>query len=164
MLARRTMTVEAVRVADACAELDHGHDSAYAGDAAVMLAEAGHADEARARVHANLSAFAQDIWTHVHAGDVHRSLDDPEQAEQAFRRAVALAQTHGDQQDTAIVTRRLADLLATVAGRESDARQAAAIAARALAAERGQRVVSKTGRNDPCPCGSARKFKKCCGA
>lgn len=164
MLARRDMTVKAVQVADAFAQLDHEHDSAYAGDAAVMLAEAGYADEARARVHANLSAFAQDIWTHVHAGDVHRLLDDPEQAEQAFRRAVALAQTHGEQQDTAIATRRLADLLATVPGRESDARQAAAIAARALAAERGQRVASKTGRNDPCPCGSASKFKKCCGA
>ena len=23
--------------------------------------------------------------------------------------------------------------------------------------------VSKVGRNDPCPCGSARKYKKCCG-
>jgi SEC-C motif domain protein len=22
----------------------------------------------------------------------------------------------------------------------------------------------KIGRNDPCPCGSGRKFKKCCGA
>jgi tetratricopeptide (TPR) repeat protein len=164
MLARRNMTVQAVQVADAFAELDHGHGSTYAGDAAVMLAEAGHADDARARAHANVSAFPRDIWTHVHAGDVHRSVDDPEQAEQAFRRAVALAQSHGDQQDTAIVTRRLADLLATVAGRESDAAEAAAIAERALAAERGQRVVAKTGRNDPCPCGSSRKFKKCCGA
>ncbi len=28
-----------------------------------------------------------------------------------------------------------------------------------------QRVVGpKTGRNDPCPCGSGKKFKKCCGA
>jgi len=164
MLARRTMTIEAVQVADAFAKLDPGHGSVYAGDAAVMLAEAGHADDARARAHANVSAFPRDIWTHVHAGDVHRSLDDPEQAEQAFRRAVALVQSHGDQQDTAIVTRRLADLLATVAGRESDAAEAAAIAERALAAERGQRVVAKTGRNDPCPCGSSRKFKKCCGA
>jgi SEC-C motif-containing protein len=25
------------------------------------------------------------------------------------------------------------------------------------------RVDPKTGRNDPCPCGSGRKFKKCCG-
>jgi uncharacterized protein len=26
------------------------------------------------------------------------------------------------------------------------------------------RSVPKTGRNDPCPCGSGKKFKKCCGA
>ena len=25
-----------------------------------------------------------------------------------------------------------------------------------------QRVASKIGRNDPCPCGSGRKYKKCC--
>jgi preprotein translocase subunit SecA len=23
---------------------------------------------------------------------------------------------------------------------------------------------AKTGRNDPCPCGSGKKYKKCCGA
>ncbi|HLI17586.1 MAG TPA: UPF0149 family protein [Rhodanobacteraceae bacterium] len=26
------------------------------------------------------------------------------------------------------------------------------------------RRSQKTGRNEPCPCGSGRKFKKCCGA
>lgn len=26
------------------------------------------------------------------------------------------------------------------------------------------RVVAKVGRNDPCPCGSGQKYKKCCGA
>ena len=25
------------------------------------------------------------------------------------------------------------------------------------------RRVHKTGRNEPCPCGSGKKFKKCCG-
>ncbi len=25
------------------------------------------------------------------------------------------------------------------------------------------RVAPKVGRNDPCPCGSLKKFKKCCG-
>ena len=25
------------------------------------------------------------------------------------------------------------------------------------------RVDAKAGRNDPCPCGSGKKFKKCCG-
>jgi preprotein translocase subunit SecA len=27
-----------------------------------------------------------------------------------------------------------------------------------------RRVLPKVGRNDPCPCGSGKKFKKCCGA
>jgi len=26
------------------------------------------------------------------------------------------------------------------------------------------RGAAKVGRNDPCPCGSAKKYKKCCGA
>lgn len=26
------------------------------------------------------------------------------------------------------------------------------------------RALPKTGRNDPCPCGSGKKYKKCCGA
>ena len=26
------------------------------------------------------------------------------------------------------------------------------------------RLVEKIGRNDPCPCGSGKKYKKCCGA
>ena len=26
-----------------------------------------------------------------------------------------------------------------------------------------KRATPKVGRNDPCPCGSERKFKKCCG-
>ncbi|HSV29430.1 MAG TPA: YchJ family metal-binding protein, partial [Candidatus Omnitrophota bacterium] len=26
------------------------------------------------------------------------------------------------------------------------------------------RQVAKVGRNDPCPCGSGQKYKKCCGA
>jgi SEC-C motif-containing protein len=25
-------------------------------------------------------------------------------------------------------------------------------------------VTVKAGRNDPCPCGSGKKYKKCCGA
>ena len=29
--------------------------------------------------------------------------------------------------------------------------------------EQLERMVGKTGRNEPCPCGSGKKFKKCCG-
>jgi uncharacterized protein len=38
-----------------------------------------------------------------------------------------------------------------------------AVYERALAAK-VQRTEPKAGRNDPCPCGSGKKFKKCCGA
>jgi preprotein translocase subunit SecA len=27
-----------------------------------------------------------------------------------------------------------------------------------------RRAEPKVGRNDPCPCGNGRKFKKCCGS
>jgi uncharacterized protein len=27
-----------------------------------------------------------------------------------------------------------------------------------------QRMSAKVGRNEPCPCGSGKKFKKCCGS
>jgi len=37
------------------------------------------------------------------------------------------------------------------------------IAARATMNTPFVREASKTGRNDPCPCGSGKKFKKCCG-
>jgi uncharacterized protein len=40
-------------------------------------------------------------------------------------------------------------------------RRAAAREARAGATYR--RTTEKVGRNDPCPCGSGKKFKRCCG-
>lgn len=27
-----------------------------------------------------------------------------------------------------------------------------------------KKIVSQAGRNDPCPCGSGKKYKRCCGA
>ena len=160
-LARRGLVDDAVRVADAFAELDREHRSMHAGDAAVILAEAGRADEARARADANVHAFPRDVWTRVHAGDAHRELGDHEQAEREFRRAGALAEGAGDGNDRAAVAQRLSDLLAGVPGREPDAAQAARAAKQM---HFGQRIAPTTGRNDPCPCGSGRKFKKCCGA
>ncbi len=35
---------------------------------------------------------------------------------------------------------------------------------RKSAVQQVQRDAPKTGRNDPCPCGSGKKYKKCCGA
>lgn len=35
---------------------------------------------------------------------------------------------------------------------------------RSRAAKKQRRATGKIGRNDPCPCGSGRKYKRCCGA
>jgi len=46
-------------------------------------------------------------------------------------------------------------------------REAAVAASHAQSAERVEpyvRKAAKVGRNDPCPCGSGKKYKKCCGA
>ena len=44
------------------------------------------------------------------------------------------------------------------------ARQPAANIMRVLAGAPGAQVSGNPGRNDPCPCGSGQKYKKCCGA
>ena len=48
-----------------------------------------------------------------------------------------------------------------VADSSTEAYEAAQAATRTVVAPRS---VNKVGRNDPCPCGSGKKYKKCCGA
>jgi len=44
---------------------------------------------------------------------------------------------------------------------EPDRKMAARLGKQAGSLRREQ---AKVGRNDPCPCGSGKKYKKCCGA
>jgi preprotein translocase subunit SecA len=61
--------------------------------------------------------------------------------------------------------------LATVAQAGSEPEAAAEMARQAPRESRGgegvahtvRRAAPKVGRNDPCPCGSGKKYKKCCG-
>jgi len=155
---------EAVEVGDAFAELDAESSPMYASDVAVIIAEAGRAEEALQRVEVNVRRFPDDVWTRIHAGDVHVALSDRERAEAAFREALAITQAHGDAYDVAGAEEQLSELLAGIPGREREARAAAREAGRAgRAARSGSRLASKVGRNEPCPCGSGRKYKRCCG-
>jgi uncharacterized protein YecA (UPF0149 family) len=45
---------------------------------------------------------------------------------------------------------------------ELAARRAPANVMRWVAAREAQMAFEKAGRNDPCPCGSGKKFKHCC--
>jgi hypothetical protein len=53
---------------------------------------------------------------------------------------------------------------ASVSSASSQAKAAPQAAARKPAAAPATRARPSVGRNDPCPCGSGKKFKKCCGA
>jgi tetratricopeptide (TPR) repeat protein len=164
-LASAGLVDEAVAVGDALAELDDPNRALFANDVAVILAEAGRGDEALGRVEANLRRFPDDVWTQIHAGDVHARLSDPVRAEAAFREALAMARATADAEDVAGALERLNGLLAGVSGREGEARDVAREFERARrAASGGPRLVVKIGRNDRCPCGSGRKYKRCCGA
>lgn len=68
--------------------------------------------------------------------------------------------------------RLLRELRDTLIGRESPELTAQFVARRKAAEKRLEsgetqsmtiREARRIGRNDPCPCGSNRKFKKCCG-
>jgi len=64
-------------------------------------------------------------------------------------------------QDFAAAGRAAAARPAGVADSSAQAYEAAQQATRTVVAPRS---VTKIGRNDPCPCGSGKKYKKCCGA
>ena len=131
----------------------------------MILAEAGRRQQALARVEENLRRFPDDLWTQIHAGDVHLALSDPVRAEQAFRDALAMARAREDARGVADANERLTRLLEDQPGREQEATAAHEEMERASrAAFAGARVAVKIGRNDPCPCGSGRKYKRCCGA
>jgi hypothetical protein len=78
------------------AELDQDNAAMFASDVAVILAEAGRDELALARVEQNLRRFPGDLWTQIHAGDVHLTLSDPARAEQTFRDALAKSRSRGD--------------------------------------------------------------------
>jgi predicted Zn-dependent protease len=147
------------------AELDQDNAAMFASDVAVILAEAGRDELALARVEQNLRRFPGDLWTQIHAGDVHLTLSDPARAEQTFRDALAKSRSRGDASGIADANERLSRLLGEQPGREQEAAAAEQEMERASrAAYGGSRLAVKIGRNDPCPCGSGRKCKRCCGA
>lgn len=137
----------------------------FANDVAVILAEAGRDEPALARVQQNLRRFPEDLRTQIHAGNVHLALSDHASAEQAFRAALARARAQGDASGVADANQRLRRLLAGQPGREQELQATVMDMQRATrAASGGARLAVKIGRNDPCPCGSGRKYKRYCGA
>ncbi len=90
-------------------------------------------------------------------GFTRTQLQDWPRAEQILREGLAVDQVR----DRLDMLERLADVCEEQ-GRKGEATELRKEAKRSVATTRVTKP--KIGRNEPCPCGSGKKFKKCCGA
>jgi tetratricopeptide (TPR) repeat protein len=130
------------------------------GDLAIVLARAGLRDQALAQLESNLTQAQDRALVEAKAGDTYRALGDLPAAEAYYRRSLAEANT---QIDRAAARLRLTSCLVEQ-GRAVEA-DAMLTAAQQLEAEaKAKANPPAVGRNEPCPCGSGKKYKKCHGA
>jgi hypothetical protein len=170
-LARHGLVEEAAHLGAQWAAVTEAEN--FLSDRAVLLAEAGRRDEALSQVQDNLNRWPTDPWVLIKGGDVHDCLGDTAQAEALYRQGLAYA---GEDRYTRLgALERLLPLLDDL-GRSAEAD---ALDAAEEQREKAERVVAqaeaagaetvptvrttpKIGRNDPCLCGSGKKYKKCC--
>jgi tetratricopeptide (TPR) repeat protein len=170
-LARHGMVDEAASLCARLAEVIEADN--FLADRAVILAEAGRREEAIAQVQDNLIRWPTDPWIFIKAGDAHNRLGDKALAATLYRCGLEYA---GEDQHTRLgALERLLPLLDEL-GRSAEAdaleaaedrrEKAARIVGQAKAAGAEAvpfvRPTPKIGRNDSCPCGSGKKYKKCC--
>jgi hypothetical protein len=95
-LGRAGLGAEAAMVGDALAQVDPDSRAFYDGEIAVALAEAGLAEEARARIEESLTRWPDDFWIRVHVGDALAALGDLDGAEAHFDTALSMAEQADD--------------------------------------------------------------------
>jgi tetratricopeptide (TPR) repeat protein len=95
-LGRAGHPAEAIMLSEALAVVDPARHDHFAGEAAVALAEAGQADDARAKIAQNLERWPEDVRTRVLAGDALAILGDAEAALAQFQAALPLARQAKD--------------------------------------------------------------------
>ncbi len=174
------MVDEAVDIGNLFAEV-HSPDNFF-GDMAAILAEAGRREEAFDRISKNLEKFPDDAWVIIKAGHAYQTMKETDKALELYSRAYEM--TSPLSYDRNGVLERLVPLLREL-GRDTEAEALIEIEEKAekvqkeryrkheregtsySTVENKQEPVPassrKIGRNEPCPCGSGKKYKKCCG-
>jgi predicted Zn-dependent protease len=160
-LAQAQHVDEGAELANVLAFLDPAH---FHGERARLLASAGRREEALAQLAQNLETPSGDGWIEIKAAEAYLELGDAERAEALLH--AAMLQTHDDHVRGEAID-HLLELLSSQ-GRHAEVKALLAEERARLDAlveprnETVQRVAPKVGRNDPCPCGSGKKHKKCC--
>jgi hypothetical protein len=99
-LGRAAEGTEAVWLSEALARVDPARRAFFSGQAALALAEAGLADDARTKVAEHVERWPDDVQTRMLAGDALALLGDVEAALAQYQAAVPLAQQARDYRAT----------------------------------------------------------------
>lgn len=167
-LARTGKIKEAIEIGKVWSDITEADN--FLADRAVILAEAGWKEEAHQQINEVLQRFPEDVWVRIKVGDTHSSLGELEEAERCYKQALGMSEDIYDREG---VLERYIPMLREI-GRNEDADALEAEEekrrSRLKVTQQKQkslstpvRIKSKIGRNDPCPCGSGKKYKKCCG-
>ena len=161
-LAARGMVDEAVEISQRYSEV-YGTET-FLGDLAVIFAEADRKEEACKQVDDNLNRFPEDVWIIIKAGIVFKTLKDNEKAIELYKRAYGMTESGTFEREVAL--ERLVPLLRDM-DRADEADELIKKEDGLIETEKAAPILPsrtrKIGRNEPCPCGSNKKFKKCCG-
>ena len=122
-LGRAGQGTEAVMLSEALAVVDPARLALFTGEAALALAEAGDADEARAKVAGNLERWPDDVRARVLAGDALAVLGDTESALAHFQVALPLAEQAKDYKLIRELSTRILRLTRPAAGETGQRRQ-----------------------------------------
>ena len=171
-LARAGLVDEAVKVADALGGLNSGFESDFSCGAATILARAGRAEEARARIEVNVGRFAENPWAWLETGEAWALVGDIDAAAAAYEKAVDAAERRDDAIEVSDVYEHASDFFArhphvptTLHEPRTRVRVSrgpdTSVVVRTTTTLTGS--MTKVRRNATCPCGSGRKFKRCCG-
>jgi hypothetical protein len=148
----------------------------HRAEAAAFAARAGLHDEAVRRVEALDPADQRDAFVLRECGRALVEAGRPSDAPELLRRAVVIARREEDLDLAWGAAVELVEVLvaagadtADVAAAEAEAGQLRELRlardqARGAGVDAPQRAAISVGRNDPCPCGSGKKYKRCCGA
>jgi hypothetical protein len=151
----------------------------------MSLAMCGRDEEARQRVEENLAAFPDHHLVPISSAQALAACGDLDRAKGLYSRALDVAQEGGDPDDVEDVRDWFERFFVEYAPDDPDRgtleERCAAWQGRtdriAAEAEPGSELApeeslvkhppvvvgTKVGRNEPCPCGSGQKFKRCCG-
>ena len=176
-LARSRQFDLAARVVDAMVPIASDTAANLHGELATQLAEAGRIDDARARMELAVAHRSADLLTEIFAAEVDEAAGEDAAAEARYRATLSAARKAGDAILEHDLLWHLVELLQDDDSRAEEVaqleRERDRVHARSISSERHQGVGlapgvetfgRKVGRNEPCPCGSGRKFKRCHGA